>query len=212
MGGALTGGAGVADKEYILGNKARELLTYTNQATKIVTDDVSQRDVRKILQKIAALDDIRDVKQVCGQMIGYLDKKDKQGFTKAAYRCYGEDMRKTAKGIVRDIHAANGKYFDTEYEERLRLIGKILDGCNLMLEYIQICLDMGTISLEKSKVWTKKVLDVKYMSAKWKKNDGARAKKLVAEKQAEEDARQVAVVKTAIRQYNAERKVQPKAT
>lgn len=67
MGGALTGGAGVADKEYILGNKARELLTYTNQATKIVTDDVSQRDVRKILQKIAALDDIRDVKQVCGR-------------------------------------------------------------------------------------------------------------------------------------------------
>lgn len=199
----------MADKEYVLGNKARELLTYTNQATKIVTDDVSQRDIRKILQKIAALDDIRDVKQVCGQMIGYLDKKDKQGFTKAAYRCYGEDMRKTAKGIVRDIHAANGKYFDTEYEERLRLIGKILDGCNLMLEYIQICLDMGTISLEKSKVWTKKVLDVKYMSASWKKNDGARAKKLEAEKQAEEDARQVAVVKTAISQYNAERKVQP---
>ncbi len=68
----------MADKEYVLGNKAREL-TYTNQATKIVTDDVSQRDVRKILQKIAALGDIRDVKQVCGQMIGYLDKKDKQG-------------------------------------------------------------------------------------------------------------------------------------
>ena len=175
----------MADKEYILGNKARELLTYTNQATKIVTDDVSQRDVRKILQKIAALDDIRDVKQVCGQMIGYLDRKDKQGFTKAAYRCYGEDMRKTAKAIVRDIHAANGKMFVIEYEERLRLIGQILDGCSLMLEYIQICLDMGVISLEKSKVWTKKVLDVKYMSASWKKNDGARAKKLEAEKQAD---------------------------
>lgn len=199
----------MADKEYVLGNKARELLTYTNQATKIVTDDVSQRDVRKILQKIAALDDIRDVKQVCGQMIGYLDRKDKQGFTKAAYRCYGEDMRKTAKGIVRDIHAANGKMFVIEYEERLRLIGQILDGCSLMLEYIQICLDMGIISLEKSKVWTKKVLDVKYISASWKKNDGARAKKLEAEKQAEEDARQVAVVKTAISQYNAEKKVQP---
>ena len=82
-----------------------------------------------------------------------------------------------AKGIVRDIHAANGKYFATEYEERLRLIGKILDGCNLMLEYIQISLDMGIISLKKSEIWSKKVLDVKYMSASWKKNDGARAKK-----------------------------------
>lgn len=78
-----------------------------------------------------------------------------------------------------------------------------------MLEYIQICLDMGIISLEKSKVWTKKVLDVKYMSASWKKNDGARAKKIEAEKQAEADARQVTVVKTAIRQYNAERQTRP---
>lgn len=162
--------------------------------------------MRKILQKIAALDDIWDVKQVCGQMIGYLDRKDKQGFTKAAYRCYGEDMRKTAKGIVRDIYAANGKMFVIEYEDRLRLIGQILDGCSLMLEYIQICLDMGIISLEKSKVWTKKVLDVKYMSASWKKNDGARAKKLEAEKKAGEDARQVEVVKTAISQYNEERR------
>lgn len=27
----------MADKEYLLGNKARDLLEYTNQATKIVT-------------------------------------------------------------------------------------------------------------------------------------------------------------------------------
>ena len=199
----------MADKEYLLGNRARELLKYTNQVTKVVTDDVSQKDVRAILQKIAALDDIREVKSVCQTTIGQLDRKDKEGFTKAMYRCYGEDMRLIAKGIVRDIHAANGKMFATEYNERLRLIGKVLDGCSLLLEYIQIVQDMGVISLKKSEIWTKKVLDVKYMSASWKKNDGARAKKLEAEKQAEEDARQVAVVKTAISQYNAERKVQP---
>jgi len=40
----------MADKEYVLGNKARELVKYTIQATKVVTGDVSQRDVRKILQ------------------------------------------------------------------------------------------------------------------------------------------------------------------
>ena len=50
----------MADKEYLLGNRARELLKYTNQATKVVTDDVSQKEVRAILQKIAALDDIRE--------------------------------------------------------------------------------------------------------------------------------------------------------
>ena len=199
----------MADKEYLLGNKARELLRFTNQATKVVTDDVSQKEVRAILQKIAALDDIREVKSVCQTTIGQLDSKDKEGFTKAMYRCYGEDMRLIAKGIVRDIHAANGKMFATEYDERLRLIGLVLDGCSLLIEYIQTVLELGVISLKKSEVWTKKVLDVKYMTASWKKNDGARANKLRTEEAAKEDARQVEVVKTAIRQYNAERKTTP---
>ena len=199
----------MADKEYLLGNKARELLRFTNQATKVVTDDVSQKDVRAILQKIASLDDIREVKSVCQTTIGQLDSKDKEGFTKAMYRCYGEDMRLIAKGIVRDIHAANGKMFATEYDERLRLIGLVLDGCSLLIEYIQTVLELGVISLKKSEVWTKKVLDVKYMTASWKKNDGARANKLRTEEAAKEDARQVEVVKTAIRQYNAERKTTP---
>ena len=190
----------MAEKEFLLGNRARELLKYTNQATKVVTDDISQRDVRKIIQKIAALEDIRDVKEVCGQIIGYLDKKDKQGFTRSTYRCYGEDMRNVAKGIVRDIFAANGKMFDTEHDDRLKLIGKIIDGCNLMLEYIQICLDMEIISLKKSGTWTKKVRDVQYMAMAWRKNDGARARKLVAEKQAAADRKQVELVKTAIRE------------
>ena len=199
----------MADKEYLLGNRARELLKYTNQATKVVTDDVSQKDVRVILQKIAALDDIREVKSICQTTIGQLDRKEKDGFTKAMYRCYGEDMRLIAKGIVRDIHAANGKMFATEYNERLRLIGKVLDGCSLLLEYIQIVQDMGVISLKKSEIWTKKVLDVKYMTASWKKNDGARANKLRSDEEAKQDARQVEVVKTAIRQYNAEKKAKP---
>lgn len=199
----------MAEKEYLLGNKARELLKYTNKTTKVISEEIDKRDVKAILQKIAALDDIRDVKSVCYTIIGQLDRKDKEGFTKSMYRCYGEDMRLIAKGIVRDIHAANGKMFATEYDERLRLIGKVLDGCTLLLEYIQIMQDMGVISVKKGGDWTTKVCDVKYMAASWKKNDGARAKKLEAEKQAEADARQVAVVKTAIRQYNAERQTRP---
>ena len=57
-------GVTVADKEYLLGNKARELLKYTNQATKTVAEDISRKDVRQIFQKIAALDEIRDVHKV----------------------------------------------------------------------------------------------------------------------------------------------------
>ena len=54
----------------------------------------------------------------------------------------------------------------------------VLDGCTLLLEYIQICVEEHIISVKKSGVWTKKVTDVKYMAASWRKNDGGRARKL----------------------------------
>ncbi|MDE6838912.1 MAG: hypothetical protein K2P33_11045, partial [Acutalibacter sp.] len=59
-----------------------------------------------------------------------------------------------AKGIVRDIHSANNKHFATEYQQRLDKIDDIMDGCTLMLEYIQICYDESIISLTKVETWT----------------------------------------------------------
>jgi len=193
-------GVTVADKEYLLGNKARELLKYTNQATKTVAEDISRKDVRQIFQKIAALDDIRDVQKVCSESIAYLDRTHREGFTKALYRCYGEDMRLIAKSIVRDIHAANGKMFQTEYEERLRLLGVVLDECSLLNEYIQLVLNDEVISISKSAVWTRKVQDVKNMVLSWKQKDTARAEKLREQARQAELKQQAAMVKAIVRE------------
>lgn len=190
----------MADKEYLLGNKARDLLEYTNQATKIVTDDISRRDARKIFQKIAALDDIRDVQKFCTDSIGFLDRTDREGFTKALYRCYGEDMRLLAKSILRNIHAANDKMFQTEYEERLRLLGVVLDECSLLNEYIQLVLNDGVISISKSAIWTRKVQDVKNMVLSWKQKDTARAEKLREQARQAELKQQAAMVKAIVRE------------
>lgn len=189
----------MAEKEYLLGNRARELLRYTNQATRIVSDEVSAKDVRAIIRRIARLGDIRDVKTVCFDSIHVLDVKKKDGFTRSMFKLYGEDMRFIAKGIVKDIHSANDKHFATEHQERLRKISDVLDGCSLLLEYIQICLEENIISAKKAEVWTKKVTDVKYMAAAWKKNDGGRAKNLVAEAATESDKHQFELVKSACR-------------
>lgn len=194
----------MADKEFLLGVRARELLKYTKQATKIVTDDVSQKDVRAILERIAALEDIREVQTVTSQVISALDKKQREGFTKSTYRFYGEDMRFIAKQILLDVHAANNTHFLTEYDQRLRKIDAILDGCSLLLEYITICMEEDIISTRKGGVWTKKTQDVKYMAGAWRKNDGGRARKLREEAQAATDRRQIALVKEALRQYKAE--------
>ena len=69
-----------------------------------------------------------------------------------------------------------------------------------MLEYIQICLDLEIISVERAGTWTKKVRDVQYMSMSWRKNDGARAKKIQAEERASVEGWLVSLVKDAIRQ------------
>ena len=46
-----------------VGANARELLRYTQRATRIVTDDISRSDARKIIQKVAALEDVRDIQR-----------------------------------------------------------------------------------------------------------------------------------------------------
>ena len=189
----------MADKEFLLGVKARELLKYTKQATKVVSDDISPQDVRAILHKVAALEDIRDAREVCSQAINAVDRKQKEGFTKTAFRFYGQDMREIAKQILLDVHAANNTHFLTEYDSRLRKIDAILDGCSLLLEYITICLEDEIISKRKAGIWTGKVTDVKYMAASWRKNDGGRARKLREQAQAERDRQQTALVKEAIR-------------
>ena len=82
----------MADKEFLLGNRARELLKYTKQATRVVSGDISKADVRAIITRVAELDDICDVKMVCQEVVHVLDTKDKEGFTKSTFRMYGEDQ------------------------------------------------------------------------------------------------------------------------
>ena len=75
----------MAEKEYLLGNRARELLRYTNQATRIVSDEISAKDVRAIIRRIAELGDIRDIKTVCSEAIHAVDVREKDGFTKSMF-------------------------------------------------------------------------------------------------------------------------------
>ena len=69
-----------------VGANARELLRYTQRATRIVTDDISRSDARKIIQKVAALEDVRDIQKVCGTAVHALDTRDREGFSKSTCR------------------------------------------------------------------------------------------------------------------------------
>ena len=145
-----------------VGANARELLRYTQRATRIATDDISRSDARKIIQKVAALEDVRDIQKVCGTAVHALDTRDREGFSKSTFRLYGEGIRLTARQILLDAHAANNVNFQTDYDKRVEKIGAVVDGCSLLLEYLTICTEEGIISAKKAGIWTKKVTDVKY--------------------------------------------------
>lgn len=140
-----------------VGANARELLRYTQRATRIVTDDISRSDARKIIQKVAALEDVRDIQKVCGTAVHALDTRDREGFSKSTFRLYGEGIRLTARQILLDAHAANNVNFQTDYDKRIEKIGAVVDSCSLLLEYLTICTEEGIISAKKAGIWTKKV-------------------------------------------------------
>ena len=121
-----------------VGANARELLRYTQRATRIVTDDISRSDARKIIQKVAALEDVRDIQKVCGTAVHALDTRDREGFSKSTFRLYGEGIRLTARQILLDAHAANNVNFQTDYDRRVKKIGAVVDGCSLLLEYLNL--------------------------------------------------------------------------
>ena len=188
----------MAEQPFLVGNKARELLRYTQRATRIVSDDISRSDARKVFQKAAALEDIREMKQVSTTAVHALDVREKEGFTKSTFNLYGRDIRETAKKILLDAHAANNVNFATEYDKRVEKIGAVVDGCSLLLEYLTICTEEGIISAKKAGIWTKKVTDVKYPAMKWLTSERGRAEKLRAEAERKRLTEQAAALKAVL--------------
>ena len=156
-----------------VGANARELLRYTQRATRIVTDDISRSDARKIIQKVAALEDVRDIQKVCGTAVHALDSGDREGFSKSTFRLYGEGIR-------------------------VEKIGAVVDGCSLLLEYLTICTEEGIIRAKKAGIWTKKVTDVKYPAMKWLTSERGRAEKLRAEAERKRLTEQAAALKAVL--------------
>lgn len=181
-----------------VGANARELLRYTQRATRIVTDDISRSDARKIIQKVAALEDVRDIQKVCGTAVHALDTRDREGFSKSTFRLYGEGIRLTARQILLDAHAANNVNFQTDYDKRIEKIGAVVDSCSLLLEYLTICTEEGIISAKKADIWTKKVTDVKYPAMKWLTSERGRAEKLRAEAERKRLTEQAAALKAVL--------------
>lgn len=187
------------DKEFVLGNKTKDLLVYTCLVTKPISDKtIELPEVIKMLTAIRNLpSEARD--DLIQEYIDRLKKADrKEGFPKSALHTYINSIRGAAVSIVKNIHAANDCSFQTEYDRRLDLIHAALNDCNLLLKLVEISQAMGYISIKRMGHWTKFITDVKYMTLAWKKKDSERAKNLRRQEETRNYELQANIIASAI--------------
>jgi hypothetical protein len=94
------------------------------------------------------------------------------------YRALTERLYDRTLEIFECISEANElELFDArEFAERQRLQKRALTLCKTVLFLIELSQERGCIGIESCQHWTKYVLDVKYMTAKWNKQERDRRK------------------------------------
>lgn len=94
-----------------------------------------------------------------------------------------------ADEIVRKCISADGRYFETEYEERLKDLDAVLVACETMLQYINLSFKKKYITGDQCHYWAELVRPVKQKAFNWRRNDGNRAAALREAKTAQEVAK-----------------------
>lgn len=191
----------MAEKEYVLGNKTKDLLIYTFTVTKPISDktmDISE--VVKMLRTIKELPEAEREAFIVEVVDSLTKANSKQGFPKSAVYTYAKTIRETAVLILRNIHAANDCNFQTEYDRRIDLIHAALQDCNLILKLVEISQSLGYISMKRMEHWTKLITDVKYMTLAWKKKDTQRAKEIARKEREDECRLQADIISRAVYQ------------
>ena len=91
-----------------------------------------------------------------------------------------------AADILEKCISADGRFFETEYEERLRDLDVVVVKCDTMLQYINLSFKKGYISGDQCHYWAEMVRPVKQKAFNWRRNDGTRAAALREAKAAQE--------------------------
>lgn len=189
----------MAEKEYVLGNKTKDLLVYSFLVTKPIGDKTMEiSEIVKLLETVLGLSQ-EEKDDFIRERIEKMNRTNsKQGFPKSALHTYIKTIRETAVSIVQNIHAANDCSFQTEYERRLDLIHAALNDCNLLLKLVEISQSLGYISMKRMGHWTRLITDVKYMTLAWKKKDTERARTICRQEEVKSYELQAGIIASAV--------------
>ena len=91
-----------------------------------------------------------------------------------------------ANDILELCISADGRFFETEYEERLKDLDRVLVKCDTMLQYVNLSFKKKYITADQCHYWAELVRPVRQKAFNWRKSDGNRAAALREAKAAQE--------------------------
>lgn len=97
-------------------------------------------------------------------------------FPKSVRFTLSQRMETAALDILQDLIEANEVYprSPEEAAKRAGLQQEAFTKCKVLLNLLDIALERGYIDIRRCEDWTKKILDVKNLTASWKKKDATR--------------------------------------
>ncbi|OPZ65878.1 MAG: hypothetical protein BWY85_00237 [Firmicutes bacterium ADurb.Bin506] len=97
-------------------------------------------------------------------------------FPKSVRFTLSQRMETAALDILQNLIEANEIYprSPEEATKRSELQRDALTKCKVLLNLLDIALERGYIDIRRCEDWTKKILDVKNLTASWRKKDAAR--------------------------------------
>lgn len=158
---------------------ANDLLDYTIQRVK--AKETEYRKVKALVQENGQLID-RDL---------YEKVKDdgKPHFPKSQTFHLCARLEDCAADILELCISADGRYFETEYEQRLSDLDRVLVKCDTMLQYINMSFKRKYITGDQCHYWAELVRPIKQKAFNWRRNDANRAAALREAKVAQELAK-----------------------
>jgi hypothetical protein len=155
---------------------ANDLLDYTIQRVK--TKDPEYKKVKAYIMENGQL----------VETVLYEKLKDdgKPHFPKSQTFHLCKRLEDCAADIVEMCISADGRYFETEYEDRLKDLDRVLVLCDTMNQHINLSFKRKYITGDQCHYWAELVRPVRQKAFSWRRNDANRAAALREAKAARE--------------------------
>ncbi len=158
---------------------AADLLEYTIQRVK--PRDVEYRKVRAYMTENGQLAE--------KELFEKLKDDGKPHFPKSQTFHLCARLENCAATILEKCISADGRYFETEYDERLKDLDAVLVACDTMQQYINMSFKKKYITGDQCHYWAELVRPIKQKAFNWRRGDANRAASMREAKTAQELAK-----------------------